>query len=198
MRKSVLVAYDANNVFRNRGELGQYGRELISKMASRHASNYRALLFCTRIKSAFRRFFTSDANVSTISPNGWGRVFPSLWLRSKMGLFLRLEKVQLFHGLNDELPPDIRFDVRTVVTCFGLEGHHATSLGDRIAWRRRMQYALQTADVVVAVSEQVRRDIIATGINEAKVVVIGNGTDVTDTMVEQYYTLYETLVKPAE
>ena len=50
----MLVGYDANNVMRNGDELGDWSRSLIDTLAKRHVNDFRALLFSTRIKSAYR------------------------------------------------------------------------------------------------------------------------------------------------
>ena len=50
----MLVGYEANNILRNGHELGDFGRELVSRIARRHVSDYRALLFSTRIKNAYK------------------------------------------------------------------------------------------------------------------------------------------------
>ena len=190
----MLVGYDANNVMRNSAELGDFCRALVEKLAQRHVSDYRALLFSTRIKSAYRTYFTSFANVSTFVPSGSATLMPSAWMRYSLGPSLQLEKVKVFHGLNEELPYRIGLNVRTIVTFYGME-HNKTSLLDSLVWKRRMEYSLRVADVVVAVSEDVKRQILETGVPEQKVVVIGTGNpyELTDQMVEQYFDLYRKL-----
>lgn len=192
----MLVGYDANNVFRNSGELGDWGRALVEGLASRHVSDYRALLFSTRIKSAFRTYFTSYANVSTYVPEGSSKMMPAAWMRYGLNQWLRGEKVQVFHGLNEELPYGIERAVKTVVTCFGLEEHHQTSMMDSMLWKRRMRYSWKAADVVVAVNDEVKDGLIAAGVDEKRVVVIGekNPYEVSDRVKNQYYELYERLI----
>lgn len=192
----MLVGYDANNVFRNSGELGDWSRALVEGLASRHVSDYRALLFSTRIKSAFRTYFTSYANVSTFVPEGSSKLMPAAWMRYGLNQWLKGEKVQVFHGLNDELPYGIGRAVKTVVTCFGLDEHHQTSMMDSLLWKRRMQYAWRAADVVVAVSDEVKDALIDAGVDEKRVVVIGekNPYEVSDRVKNQYFELYDRLI----
>lgn len=193
----MLVGYDANNVFRNGGELGDWSRGLVEKIASLHVTHYRALLFSTRIKEAWRTYFTSYANVSSFVPEGAMSMLPSAWMRYRINAFLRLERVKVYHGLNGELPYGIGSDVKTVVTCFGIDVHHKTSLVDSLVWKGRVRYAWRAADVVVAVSEEVKRALVDHGVDGQKIVVIGGGSpyEVTDDMAEQYYTLYSKLVE---
>ena len=191
----MLVGYDANNAFRNGGELGEWSRALVEGMASRHISDYRALLFSTRVKAAYKSYFTSFANVGSFLPEGSSRLVPSAWMRYGLNRWLKDEKVKVFHGLNEELPYGIGRDVRTVVTCFGLDTHLSTSLLDTMLWRRRMRYAWKASDVVVAVSEDVKSQLVENGVEERKVVVIGerDAFKASERVIEQYYELYERL-----
>ena len=191
----MLVGFDANNVFRNGTELGRWSRDLVEGMARCHVNDFRALLFSTRIKSAYRTYFTSYANVSTFVPEGNAKLLPSAWMRYGLNRWLMFEKVKVFHGLNEELPYGVGRDVKTVVTCFGVEDHHNTSLLDTLVWKRRMAYAWKTADVVVAVNEDVRGQLVDAGVNEQRVVVIGekNPYEVTEWVIGQYYDLYSML-----
>jgi hypothetical protein len=191
----MLVGYDANNVFRNGGELGEWSRNLVEKLASLHVADYRALLFSTRMKNAYRTYYTSYANVSSYVPEGASKLFPATWMRYGLNAWLKEERVKVFHGLNEELPYGIGRSVKTIVTCFGLEDHHQTSMMDSLLWKRRMRYAWKASDVVVAVSEEVKKQLIDAEVTADKIVVIGGRTplELTDQMVQQYYELYKYL-----
>ena len=58
-----------------------------------------------------------------------------------------------------------------------------------------MQYAYSAANVIVAVSPEVKQQLIEIGVMPEKIVVIGGKTpyELTDRMVEQYFELYCTL-----
>ena len=191
----MLVGFDANNVFRNNGELGEWSRSLVEGITRRHVTDFRALLFSTRIKSMYRTYFTSYANVSTFVPEGVSKLLPSAWMRYRLNGWLTLERVKVFHGMNEEIPYGIGRDVKTVVTCFGTQEHHNTSLLDSMLWKRRMEYAWRSSDVVVAVNEEVKDELLELGVNERRVIVIGekNAFAVTDKVMDQYYDLYSQL-----
>lgn len=191
----MLVGFDANNVFRNDGEMGEWARKLVERMASQRGSNFRALLFATRMKDEYKSIYTSFANVSTFLPTGVSSLMPSTWMRFSIAPYLKGEHVGVFHGLNEELPYGVAGKVKTVVTCFGLNEHYKTSLFDSLFWKKRVHYALKTADVVVAVSEKVKEELLAAGVEGEKVVVIGtdNPFEVTDEMAKAYLKVYEEL-----
>ena len=194
----MLVGYEANNILRNSGRLGDYGRTLVSKLASRHIADYRALLFASRIKKAYRTFHTGFANVSTFLPSGMARLLPEAWGRYRIEPLLKAERVKVYHALNEELPYSIGPDVRTVVTCYGWGNHNCNSLFDRLFWQRRLRYSFAVADAVVVPGEEVRQQLVAEGVVEEKIVVIGTGRpyEVNDQMVEQYFQLYSKLAAP--
>ena len=192
----MLVGYEANNAMRNAGPLGNFSRELISRLAGMHVKNYRALLFSTRIKNDYRTYFSGDSNVSTYVPTGSAKLLPEAWIRYRLNPWLKTEKVKIFHGLNEELPYHIDRDIKTVVTCYGTQEHHRSSLIDTLLWRSRMKYAFSAADAIVAVSPEVKQQLLDAGVNEEKILVIGTGNpyELTDSMVEQYWELYNRLV----
>ena len=116
-------------------------------------------------------------------------------MRYRLNGWLTLERVKVFHGMNEEIPYGIGRDVKTVVTCFGTQEHHNTSLLDSMLWKRRMEYAWRSSDVVVAVNEEVKDELLELGVNERRVIVIGekNAFAVTDKVMDQYYDLYSQL-----
>ncbi|MBR1784690.1 MAG: glycosyltransferase [Bacteroidales bacterium] len=193
----MLIGYDACNALRLDGPLGDYSRNLIASLADSHVKDFRAILFCTHINDNYSRHFSGYSNISTYLPAGGAKMMPEVWLRYHLNTVLRQEKVQLMHGLNEELPYHIGREVKTVVTCYGTGQHHNTSLPDSMLWRTRMKYAFSAADVVVAVSEAVRESLLANGVSEGKVVVIGDQADpmrVTPAVAEQYRSLYSRLL----
>ena len=191
----MLVGYEANNALRNSHELGEFARNLIERLATGRVNSYRALLFATRIKKEYCSYFSGYSNVGTFVPFGLSRLLPELWMRYRLNPWLRLEKVKIFHGLNEELPYHIDRNIKTIITCYGVDEHHRTSLMDSIVWKKRMEYAYEAANVIVAVSNDVRQQLINAGVSPEKIVVIGGKTpyELTDRMVEQYFELYRTL-----
>lgn len=194
----MLIGYEANIAMRDSQTLGDYSRELIDKLSTRHIRDgYRALLFSTRIKNAYRSYFSGNSNVSTYLPTGFSKTLPSAWIRYRLNPWLKSEKVRLFHGLNEELPYHIDRDIKTVITCYDTNQHKRTSVMDLLLWRKRMNYSFQAADVIVAVSETVKQQLIDYGVNTGKIVVIGDPTNpmqITDAVADQYFELYSRLL----
>ena len=194
----MLVGYEANNAMRNDQELGDYSRELIARLASKYIGSYRALLFSTRIKDEYSKYYSGDSNVSTYVPVGNAKMLPSAWIRYKLNPMLQGEKVKIFHGLNEELPYGIEDNIATVITCYNPGQHKCNSMLDSLLWKHRMKYSLERADRIVAVSDEIRQQLIADGVSEEKIVVIGgkdNPMEITDEVVEKYFEIYQSLVE---
>ncbi len=198
----MLVGYEANNALRNSHEIGEFCRDLISRLATGRVNSFRALLFSKRIKNAYKGYYSSYTNISTYVPSGTSKLMPSLWMRYSLNPWLKAEKVKIFHGLNEELPYGIGRDIKTVITCYGLDTHHRTSASDGLMWKRRMRYSFGAADVIVAVSEEVKQQLVGNDVPAEKIVVIaspdGNPFGLTDKMVEQYFQLYQRLAGETE
>ena len=198
----MLVGYEANNALRNSHEIGEFCRDLISRLATGRVNTYRALLCSKRIKSAYKGYFSSYSNISTYVPTGSSRLMPSLWMRYSLNPWLKAEKVKVFHGLNEELPYGIGRDIKTIITCYGLDDHQRTSASDGLMWKRRMMYSFNAADVIVAVSDAVKQQLVDIAVPADKIVVIaspdGNPFGLTDKMVEQYFQLYQRLAGEEE
>ena len=96
----MLVGYEANNALRNSHEIGEFCRELISRLATGRVNSFRALLFSKRIKNAYKGYYSSYTNISTYVPTGSSKLMPSLWMRYSLNPWLKAEKVKIFHGLN--------------------------------------------------------------------------------------------------
>lgn len=194
----MLIGYEANNALRNSTPMGDFCRDLIEKMANRYIRDgYRALLFTKGIKKDYRGYFSGNSNVSSYLPVGMSKLMPELWMRYRLNAWLKEEKVKLLHGLNEELPYNIGREVKTVVTCYGIGEHHRASLMDSIMWKSRLRYAFTAADAVVAVSEDVKRQLLEHNVSESKIVVIGvpgRPYEASDEVVEQYYSLYRHLL----
>lgn len=59
-----------------------------------------------------------------------------------------------------------------------------------------MRYAWRAADVIVAVSEEVKQQLLEAEVDEKRIVVIGekNPFEVSERVLDQYYQLYQKLV----
>jgi glycosyltransferase involved in cell wall biosynthesis len=155
----MLLGFDAKRAFQNSTGLGNYSRDVLRVLA-RHYPEHRYLA------NGPRRVAGRLADgVEPRGPDGaLGRFIPSLWRVAGLAAQAARDGVELFHGLSNELPLGLtRTGVRSVVSIHDLIFERFPSLYrpvDRRIYRWKFRSASQRADLVVAVSEQTRRDLV--------------------------------------
>ncbi len=155
------IGFDAKRAFKNRTGLGNYSRMLIGGVASR-CPDLGGVLYSPDISGPFADFFSGFNNIETVQPSGLARLFPHLWRSYGIAARLASDGVQIFHGLSHELPHFIPKKVKKVVTIHDLivwRYPHLFPLFDRNVYRTKMRHSCKIADIVVAASEQTKRDL---------------------------------------
>lgn len=158
----MVIGFDAKRAFQNNTGLGNYSRMLICGLAQEHL-DLQAVLYSPKMSGDYRSYFSGYANISTRQPSGWDRYVPDLWRGFGIGMHLTGDKVKLYHGLSHELPHGIPKDIKKVVTMHDLivwRYPQYFKRFDRIVHRIKQQHSCKIADVVVAISEQTKRDLI--------------------------------------
>lgn len=158
----MYIGLDAKRIFLNNTGLGHYGRNLLYAMSGSFP-DHSYFLFTPRTSSLFN--VSASDRLKIVEPNRLPhKAFPSAW-RSKFvaGDACRL-KLDIYHGLSNEIPFGIhRFPVKTVVTVHDLifeRFPHQYNPIDVCIYRKKLLYACRFADRVIAVSRQTREDLI--------------------------------------
>lgn len=156
MNSKISIGYDAKRFFHNASGLGNYSRDLIRILAENNPG-LDLNLFAER-ESERGKSVLEKANVHFKPIKGW------LSRQLSLGKTAQNEGMQIFHGLSGELPwqwsPD---EIKKVVTIHDLIFERYPqyySLADRHIHHYKFQKAAEMADVVVAISEQTKKDII--------------------------------------
>ncbi|MBP5645047.1 MAG: glycosyltransferase family 4 protein [Bacteroidales bacterium] len=135
---------------------------LICGLAQEH-QDVHAVLYSPSMSGDYRSYFSGYANISTRQPSGWDRRVPNLWRGFGIGMHLTGDKVKLYHGLSHELPHGIPKGIKKVVTMHDLIVWRYPQYFkhfDRVVHRIKQRHSCKIADVVVAISEQTKRDLI--------------------------------------
>ena len=171
----MIIGFDAKRAFQNTTGLGNYSRMLICGLASRH-NEVHSFLYAPLMSGEYRDYFSGYANISTRQPSGIDRHFPNLWRRYGVAVHLKGDKVDIFHGLSHELPHGIPRSIRRVVTMHDLivwRYPQYYSFFDRVMHRIKQRHACRIADVVIAISEQTKSDLMKyLHVPEAKIRVL--------------------------
>lgn len=155
------IGYDAKRAFRNNSGLGNYSRGLIGGMCM--MDDCQVVLYTPSVKGRHEHYFDASGNITTIAPKGLWRLMPDVWRSLWTGLRSKSDSVELFHGLSHELPYGLGDGVKRVVTMHDLIVRRYPEFfkpTDRLIHRLKQEHACRVADVVVAISEQTKRDLV--------------------------------------
>lgn len=160
--ETMIVGYDAKRAFKNATGLGNYSRMLICGLAS-HYRDFKAMLYAPKMSGYYQSYFTCYANVSTRQPRGIDQWTPNLWRSFGVSMHLKHDKVDIYHGLSHELPHRIPSSIKKVVTMHDLVAWRYPQYfrpWDAWMYRLKQKHSAHIADIVVAISEQTKRDLI--------------------------------------
>lgn len=167
------IGFDAKRYFFNRSGLGAYSRNTIDLLL-RHLPQHRYTLFTPHPDRA-----APPRGVEVAGPSGVCAAFPSLWRSFALGRSLR-GRIDLYHGLSNELPADIaRSGAASAVTVHDLifvRYPRLYSPLDTVLYTRKYRQSCLHADCIVAVSRQTRDDLVELwGIPPERIRVIYQG-----------------------
>lgn len=171
------IGYDAKRAFKNNSGLGNYSRMVIGGVAKSEDC-----LLCTPgAKGRHEHYFDGMERVKVCVPEGLWRLMPSVWRSLGVRQAVKVDGVELYHGLSHELPYGLPKGVKKVVTMHDLIVMRYPGFfkpADRVIHRLKMRHACRVADVVVAISEQTKGDLIdLMGVPEGKIKVVYQSCD---------------------
>lgn len=165
------IGFDAKRLFLNNAGLGNYSRWLVKGLLSQFPEN--AYHLYTPNVSEKEKEFNKENVYTHLAPN----LFKTFWRTKGIKKDLIKDKINVYHGLSNELPMGIeKTGIKTVVTIHDLifkifpEYYNAI---DRAIYDRKFLSACERADKIVAVSQHTKQSIIENyKINPDKIEVI--------------------------
>ena len=161
---SFTIGYEAKRIFHNGTGLGNYSRDLIRILSHFYPEN-NYLLY--NPKPQKKQYFKANlVNVFEKLPNLWlNKKMYNLWRQFSIIRDLKKDNITLFHGLSGELPTGLkRANIKSVVTIHDLifmRYPKFYSFFDRKIHYFKFKKAAHDADVVIAISEQTKQDIVS-------------------------------------
>lgn len=150
------IGLDAKRAFLNNSGLGNYSRNVINALQKYYSEN-NYYLFTTK-KSDLYNF---DNNKIITPPKNINK---SLWRAKKIISYFDELKIDVYHGLSNELPITIKnTKVKKIVTIHDLiflRYPQWYKYFDRKIYDRKFRTAANNADKIIAISEQTKFDII--------------------------------------
>lgn len=170
------IGFDAKRAFTNNSGLGNYSRFVISSLIHHFPQN-QYFLYTPKQHRLFRNFDPHLAHAQVVAPQGFWKKLSSAWRVLQVAAAVRHNKLDIFHGLSNELPSGIRRSgAKIVVTIHDLIFLRYPELYkpvDRAIYNYKFRNACKQAHGIVAISEQTKQDIIAYfGTEPSKIEVI--------------------------
>jgi glycosyltransferase involved in cell wall biosynthesis len=167
------IAFDAKRFFHNTSGLGNYSRDLVRILAQYFPKNEYILLNKNKSERGSDILENSNVHFVETSKGKMSRQF-------KMGKDAQKQNANIFHGLSGELP--LKWDkksIKKIVTIHDLIFERYPeyySFFDRKIHFWKFRKAANSADKIIAISEQTKRDIIQfLKVPESKIEVIYQG-----------------------
>ena len=172
------IGFDAKRFFHNSRGLGNYSRDTVRVLSEFYPENH---YFLFNPKEKHRVNATIPPNGTEILPlSFFAKKIPSLWRSRLICDDIKKQRIDVFHGLSQELPIGIkRTGAKSVVTFHDAIFMRYPELYSRIyreTFIIKNQYACNVADRIIAISEQTKRDIIQFfDVDERKIDVVYQG-----------------------
>lgn len=155
------IGFDAKRAYHNATGLGNYSRTLILSLAEYFPEN-EYFLFNPKPSD---RFELKGPALREIQPGSMiYRSLPSLWRTYGIKKDLRKNNIDIYHGLSHEIPRGIEnTGIRSVVTMHDLifeKYPEQFNPADVKIYRSKFRHACEKSNLIIAVSEQTKKDII--------------------------------------
>ena len=153
------IGFDAKRIFFNQSGLGNYGRNILSALIEYYPQN-EYLLFTPHTD---KKLFPNE-KPQRISPTGFFSFFPTLWRYGRIGHDAQNYNLDMYHGLSNELPRDIKsLKTKSIVTIHDtifMRYPQWYKWHDRLFYEQKTAFACKNADAIIAVSQQTKNDLI--------------------------------------
>ncbi|UBB90646.1 glycosyltransferase family 4 protein [Candidatus Kaistella beijingensis] len=167
------IAFDGKRFFSNSSGLGNYSRDLVRVLANYFPENDYILLNKSQSERGREILDLPNVSFKQIAKGNFSR-------QLKMGKDAQKIDADIFHGLSGELP--LKWDkkpMKKIVTIHDLIFERFPqyySFFDRKMHLWKFRKAVEKADVIIAISEQTKRDVIHyLKVPESKVKVVYQG-----------------------
>lgn len=159
------IGMDGKRAVNNNTGLGNYSRLVVDVLSDKYPGNeYRLYVPQMRHNPRLAPLLERD-NVKIVTPaSRWGRIASSLWRVSGVTGQIAADKIDLFHGLSNELPLNISdAGIPSVVTIHDLIFRRFPEYykpADRRIYDYKFERAAINATRVIAITECTKRDIV--------------------------------------
>jgi glycosyltransferase involved in cell wall biosynthesis len=185
------IGFDAKRFFHNKTGLGNYSRSLVKLLSDAFPDNDYFLFNPKKSREFSIKNYSSK--VIEVNPNNYlFKKINSLWRLFFISNTIKNYNIEIYHGLSGELPIGLSDKIKKIVTIHDLIFIRYPKLYnffDRKIYYWKFKYAAKKADLIIAISEQTKKDIVEfLMINPKKIKVIYQGCQ---DVFKKIYTLEE-------
>jgi len=172
------IGFDAKRFFHNKTGLGNYSRSLVKFLSNEFPDNDYFLFNPKKSQKNSIQNYTSK--VVEVNPTNYlFKKINSLWRLFFISNTIKNYNIEIYHGLSGELPIGLNDKIKKIVTIHDLIFMRYPNLYnffDRKIYYWKFKYAAKKADLIIAISEQTKKDIVEfLNINPEKIKVIYQG-----------------------
>ncbi|MBP5295975.1 MAG: glycosyltransferase family 4 protein [Bacteriovoracaceae bacterium] len=159
------IGFEAKRAFHNFVGLGNYARSLLQGLGT-YYPEHEYWAYTPPFKDERAKIWAANLPpaVKVCLPHGLGRLCPAAWRSAYLTKTIKKDKLDIFHGLSHELPSDIQdWPGKKIVTMHDLiflRYPEYFSKIDRYIFNKKFSFAAAHADMVVAISESTKRDLM--------------------------------------
>ena len=158
------IGFEAKRLFLNNRGLGNYARNLLYGLEKYYTDND-YFLYSPQISNEFvSPVLLNSENIHVKMPQGLAKQASSYWRSYKLGSVSQKDDLNIFHGLSQELPRDIRkskaMSIVTIHDMIFLKHPEFYKPIDRWIYYNKVKFAVKNADKIIAISNQTKNDLI--------------------------------------
>ena len=154
------IGFDGKRITKNFTGLGNYSRYILHILAEYFPKNQYSIFTNSEPKANFS--FSNSASIRFHYSNN--PFLKSIWRSFGIVKNLKNDKIDLYHGLSNEIPFGLKkANIASVVTIHDLIFYRYPQYYpwlDRKIYEFKVRYACKHADQIIAISEQTKRDLI--------------------------------------
>ncbi len=191
--EKLLIAFDGKRAVRNGTGLGNYSRYAIGAMAAAYPGHGYAVMSPGGESTRIAPLLEEHPGVSLVEPDrAIDRRFGALWRTFDITTQLASMGADVYHGLSNELPLNIRrlSSTASVVTIHDLIWRRCPKdykAVDRAIYDYKYRHSALNATRIIAISRRTRDDLVEDyGIDPAKIDVIYQGVDASFAPAGEY------------
>lgn len=156
------IGYEAKRYFHNFTGLGNYSRSLINALATYYPDNQ---YYLYNTKSNRKRTYQLPNSTIERQPNTYiNKKLSSVWRQKFVSKQIKDDQIDVYHGLSGELPLGLKkYEIPSVLTIHDLifmRFPEYYNFSDKRIYFQKFKSSAKRADLVIAISEQTKSDII--------------------------------------